>query len=36
VADLDEDCICFAVTDAPLQLTGPIGRVVQRLFSKKN
>ena len=36
IADLDEDCICFAVTDAPLQLTGPIGRVVQRLFSKKN
>lgn len=32
VADRDEDCICFAVTDAPLRLTGPIGRVVQRLF----
>ena len=36
VADLDEDCICFAVTDAPLRLTGPVGRVVQRLFAKKN
>jgi putative transcriptional regulator len=36
VADLDEDCICFAVTDAPLRLTGPVGRVVQRLFQKKN
>lgn len=35
VADVDEDCICFAVTDAPLRLTGPVGRVVQRLFGKK-
>jgi putative transcriptional regulator len=35
VADPDEDCICFAVTDAPLQLTGPIGRIVQRLFKKQ-
>ena len=35
VADLDEDCICFAVTDAPLRLTGPVGRVLQRLFGKK-
>jgi putative transcriptional regulator len=34
VADPGEDCICFAVTDAPLQLTGPIGRIVQRLFKK--
>jgi putative transcriptional regulator len=31
-ADEDEDCICFAVTDAPLRLTGPFGRIVQRLF----
>lgn len=31
-ADEDEDCICFAVTDAPLRLTGPVGRIVQRLF----
>lgn len=30
VADDDgEDCICFAVTDAPLRLTGPFGRWVQ-------
>ncbi|MCP8939889.1 ChrR family anti-sigma-E factor [Alsobacter sp. SYSU M60028] len=27
-----EDCICFAVTDAPLRLTGPVGRIVQRLL----
>jgi putative transcriptional regulator len=27
-ADLGEDCICLAVTDAPLKLTGPIGRIV--------
>ena len=27
-----EDCICFAVTDAPLRLTGPIGRIVDRFF----
>ncbi len=31
-ADEDDDCICFAVTDAPLRLTGPVGRIVQRLF----
>jgi len=34
VADEAEDCFCFAVTDAPLQLTGPIGRIVQRFFKK--
>lgn len=33
-ADDDEDCICFAVTDAPLRLTGPVGRIVQRLFGR--
>lgn len=32
VADADADCYCFAVTDAPLRLTGPIGRIFQRLF----
>ncbi len=32
IADEGEDCFCFAVTDAPLRLTGPIGRIVQRLF----
>lgn len=26
-ADDDGDCICVAVTDAPLRLTGPIGRL---------
>lgn len=34
VADPGEDCFCFAVTDAPLKLTGPIGRIVQRFFVK--
>lgn len=32
VADHDEDCICFAVIDAPLRLTGPVGKVFQSLF----
>ncbi|TVR07893.1 MAG: transcriptional regulator [Salinarimonadaceae bacterium] len=32
VADPDEDCFCFAVTDAPLRLTGPIGRIIQRFI----
>ena len=26
VADAGEDCVCLAVTDGPLRLTGPIGR----------
>ncbi len=26
VADPGEDCLCIAVTDAPLRLTGPVGR----------
>ena len=30
-ADEDEDCICFAVIDAPLRLTGTVGRIVQRI-----
>jgi putative transcriptional regulator len=30
-ADDDADCICFAVIDAPLRLTGPVGRLLQRL-----
>ncbi|KPQ11235.1 MAG: putative transcriptional regulator [Saliniramus fredricksonii] len=34
IADPDADCFCFAVTDAPLKLTGPIGRIVQRFFIK--
>jgi putative transcriptional regulator len=28
----DADCICFVVTDAPLRLTGPIGKIVSRVF----
>jgi putative transcriptional regulator len=32
MADADQDCFCFAVTDAPLKLTGPIGRIVQKIF----
>jgi putative transcriptional regulator len=27
VAGRSGDCICLAVTDAPLRLTGPIGRL---------
>jgi len=29
-ADNGGDCICFAVTDAPVRLTGLIGRFLQR------
>lgn len=32
VADRDEDCLCFAVTDAPLQLTGPVMRLLRKVF----
>ncbi|WP_029031901.1 ChrR family anti-sigma-E factor [Salinarimonas rosea] len=32
MADAGQDCFCFAVTDAPLKLTGPIGRIVQKIF----
>lgn len=32
VADRDEPCVCFVVTQGPLRLTGPIGRWAQRLF----
>jgi putative transcriptional regulator len=28
VADPGENCLCLAVTDAPLRLTGPIGRLL--------
>ncbi len=28
IADSGEDCLCLAVTDAPLRLTGPIGRLL--------
>jgi putative transcriptional regulator len=27
-----DDCLCFVVTDAPLHLTGPVGRILERLF----
>lgn len=31
MAAIDEDCICFAVTEAPLRLTGPLARLIRRL-----
>jgi putative transcriptional regulator len=31
-ADEDEDCICYTVTDAPVRLTGPVGRILQRIL----
>jgi putative transcriptional regulator len=36
VADEDEDCICFAVTDAPLRLTGPVGRILQKFLGSRS
>jgi putative transcriptional regulator len=30
-ADDDEDCICFAVSEAPMRLTGPIARFFGRM-----
>lgn len=33
VADAGEECICLAVTDAPLRFTGPMGRVLN-LFTR--
>ena len=35
VSDEGDDCLCFAVTDAPLHLTGPFGRLLDRLFGDK-
>lgn len=35
VADSDEDCLCFIVTDAPLRLTGPIGRLIQPFLPRR-
>jgi len=32
--DEDEDCICYTVTDAPLRLTGPVGRLLYWLGPK--
>jgi putative transcriptional regulator len=34
IADESADCICFAVTDAPLRLTGPLGRWVQPFLKR--
>jgi putative transcriptional regulator len=28
----DADCVCFVVTDAPLRLTGPVGKLFNRFF----
>lgn len=28
IADAGQDCICLAVTDAPVKLTGPVGRLL--------
>lgn len=33
IADAGQDCICLAVTDAPVKLTGPVGRILN-LFVK--
>ncbi|MDO9440928.1 MAG: ChrR family anti-sigma-E factor [Beijerinckiaceae bacterium] len=35
VTDADADCICFAVTDAPLHLTGPFGRLLDMFLGAK-
>ena len=34
VTDEGQDCICFAVTDAPLRLTGPVGRILDQIFGR--
>ena len=36
ITDAGEDCICFAVTDAPLHLTGPFGRLLERFLGAKH
>jgi putative transcriptional regulator len=36
MTDEGQDCICFAVTDAPLRLTGPVGRILDRFFGHKH
>lgn len=33
VADPGEDCLCLAVTDAPLHLTGPVGRLLNLVIN---
>ncbi len=32
VAGMDEDCVCFAVSEGPVKLTGPIAKLFQRLI----
>jgi putative transcriptional regulator len=32
MADLDEDCICLAVTDAPLRFKGLLPRIMQKFI----
>ncbi|MGL4636583.1 MAG: ChrR family anti-sigma-E factor [Beijerinckiaceae bacterium] len=34
VAGSDEDCICFAVSEGPVKLTGPIARLFQMLSNR--
>jgi len=34
VTDEGQDCICFAVTDAPLRLTGTVGRILDQIFGR--
>ncbi|BAS00182.1 ChrR family anti-sigma-E factor [Blastochloris viridis] len=34
VADDDEDCICFVVSEGHVKLTGPIGRIFSRLSGR--
>ena len=34
VADRTIECIVFSVLEAPVKLTGPIGRVIQRLYDR--
>ncbi len=34
VTGVDEECLCFAVTDAPLRLTGRVGRIVETLLHR--
>ncbi|MDJ0942264.1 MAG: ChrR family anti-sigma-E factor [Kiloniellales bacterium] len=34
IADPGEDCVCLAVTDAPLRFTGPIVRLLSPLFQR--
>jgi putative transcriptional regulator len=32
VAGSEQDCICFAVTEGPVRLTGPVARLFNRLI----